>query len=106
MTVDSQGSTTDASISLNGQDRDRLLASTARLESLNRRLENSHRIASETETSGTETLAKLKAQRDQLENTRAELDKAEGYMDKSLKVLKEMGSRYNYVVGFADFRWF
>jgi hypothetical protein len=53
-----------------------------------------------------ETLEKLKAQREQLENTRAELDKAEGYLDKSLKTLKEMGRRYTRVVGFTDFRWF
>ena len=36
----------------------------------------------------------LRRQREQIENSRTKLDEADGYVNKSLKTLKEMGKRY------------
>ena len=74
--------------------RGRLLRSTARLDASSARLDNSLRLGHETEEMGSQILGVLKKQRDQIERTREELDKSEGYVDKSLKTLKEMSRRY------------
>lgn len=51
-------------------DRTRLLAGTATLEDGTRRLQDSQRIALETEDQGAEILMNLRAQREQIENAR------------------------------------
>ena len=51
-------------------DRARLLSGTALLEDGTRRLEESHRIALDTETQGAEILRNLRGQREQIENSR------------------------------------
>jgi vesicle transport through interaction with t-SNAREs 1 len=98
-------SASDPSKVLDGQDiqRDRLLKSTARLESSSRRLDHSRQVALETESFGVGILADLKGQRQQLENTRAKLEEADGYINKSLKTLKEMGRRYILLFDLNDF---
>jgi vesicle transport through interaction with t-SNAREs protein 1 len=70
------------------------LNSTDRLDFSNKRLQESHRIALETEDIGTGILGNLKGQREQLENTKATLDEADGYVDKSTRILKDMGKRF------------
>lgn len=51
-------------------DRTRLLAGTALLEDGSRRLQESHRIALETEEQGSDILRNLRVQREQIENSR------------------------------------
>lgn len=51
-------------------DRSRLLSGTAVLEEGSRRLEDSHRIALETESQGADILRNLRGQREQIENSR------------------------------------
>jgi vesicle transport through interaction with t-SNAREs 1 len=48
----------------------------------------------ETENIGADILRDLKGQREQLENTKAQLNEADGYMNKSIKTLKDMGKWY------------
>jgi vesicle transport through interaction with t-SNAREs protein 1 len=48
----------------------------------------------ETENIGAGILQDLKGQREQIQNTKAQLDEADGYVDKSIKTLKDMGKRY------------
>jgi len=77
--------------------RERLLKSTSRLETSTRRLDNSHRIAAETESIGAGILTDLGRQREQLETTKGELHEAEGYVDKSLKTLKDMSGWFSKI---------
>ena len=88
--------TTSTASSIDAQEaqRDRLLHSTARLEASSRRLDHSHRIANETETLGADILTELHKQRGQIEDTKAKLAEGEGYVNKSLKTLKDMGKWY------------
>ena len=51
-------------------DRTRLLTGTALLEDSTRRLQDSQRIALETESQGAEILVNLRGQREQIENAR------------------------------------
>jgi vesicle transport through interaction with t-SNAREs 1 len=51
-------------------DRARLLSGTALLEDGSRRLDESHRIALDTEAQGAEILRNLRGQREQIENSR------------------------------------
>jgi vesicle transport through interaction with t-SNAREs protein 1 len=51
-------------------DRTRLLAGTTLLEDGTRRLQDSHRIALDTENQGAEILRNLRTQREQIENSR------------------------------------
>lgn len=90
--------TTSAASSIDAQEtqRDRLLHSTARLEASSRRLDNSHRIANETETLGADILTELHKQRGQIEDTKTKLAEGEGYVNKSLKTLKDMGKWYAF----------
>ena len=53
-----------------GNDRSRLLAGTALLEDGSRRLQDSQRIALETEQQGAEILRNLRGQREQIEHAR------------------------------------
>ena len=75
--------------------RERLLNSTARLQASSRRLDNSRRIANETETLGAELLTELHKQRGQIQDTKAKLAEGEGYVNKSLKTLQDMGKWYD-----------
>jgi vesicle transport through interaction with t-SNAREs protein 1 len=71
-------------------DRTRLLAGTQSLEDSTRRLENSQRVAQETEDIGTDILRSLRVQREQIEHSREMLGGAEGHVDRSSKTLKGM----------------
>ena len=63
-------STDDFGSSGNKGDRARLLAGTALLEDGSRRLQESQRIALETEEQGADILSNLRRQREQIENAR------------------------------------
>ena len=54
-----------------GSDRTRLLASTSILEDGSKRLQESHRIALDTESQGNDILLNLRTQREQIENARS-----------------------------------
>ncbi|KAI6003881.1 vesicle transport v-snare protein vti1 [Pisolithus albus] len=71
-------------------DRTRLLAGTATLEDGTRRLQESHRIALETEDQGAEILMNLRAQREQIENARDTLHTADTSIDRAAGTLKKM----------------
>ena len=73
---------------------EKTLKSTERLSSSTWRLNSSHRTALETEGIGSEVWTSLKKQRQQIENTRETLDEADGYVNRSLKTLKETGKWY------------
>lgn len=85
--------------------RDRLLNSTVRLDASSRRLDKSHQMALETEDIGANILKDLKGQREQLENTKAQLDEADGYVNKSMKTLKDMGKWFIAKLNLTDDRW-
>ncbi|KAF8558863.1 V-snare-domain-containing protein [Imleria badia] len=71
-------------------DRTRLLAGTATLEDGTRRLQDSHRIALETEDQGADILMNLRAQREQIENARDTLRTADTSIDRASGTLKKM----------------
>ena len=71
-------------------DRQRLLSGFDRLEDGNRRLEDSHRVALNTEDVGTEILRNLRQQREQIEGTRSTLSNADSGVDKATNTLKRM----------------
>ncbi|ORY79955.1 snare region anchored in the vesicle membrane C-terminus-domain-containing protein [Protomyces lactucae-debilis] len=73
--------------------RNRLLAGHERLDNASARLQNSQRLANETEGIGAGILRDLSAQGEQIRNTRERLMQADGYVDKSMKSLKSMGRR-------------
>jgi vesicle transport through interaction with t-SNAREs protein 1 len=54
-------------------------------------LENSERLARETEGIGAGVLEDLKRQRETIKRTEEKTKEAEGYLDQSLKTLKGMG---------------
>ncbi|KDN35856.1 V-snare-domain-containing protein [Tilletiaria anomala UBC 951] len=70
--------------------RQRLLQGTARLEDGSRRLDESNRIALETETLGADILRDLRSQREQIENARDTLREADGSIDRSSRTLTKM----------------
>jgi vesicle transport through interaction with t-SNAREs 1 len=74
--------------------RARLLSGTERLERSSQRLQESHRLANETEGVGAGILGDLHAQRQQLLHTRETLMEADGYVDKSIRTLKGMARRF------------
>ncbi|THH29329.1 hypothetical protein EUX98_g4857 [Antrodiella citrinella] len=71
-------------------DRTRLLAGTALLEDGSRRLMDSHRIALETEEQGADILRSLRGQREQIENSRDTLNRADTSIDRASGTLKKM----------------
>lgn len=73
--------------------RQRLLNGTDRLGESSRRLEDSHRLALETESIGVNVLRTLKGQRETLLRTRDTLGEADSYIDKSSRTLKVMARR-------------
>jgi len=74
-------------------DRTRLLAGTALLEDGTKRLQDSQRIALETEEQGTDILSSLRRQREQIENTRDTLHGADVSIDRASGTLKKMVRR-------------
>ncbi|KAL1737822.1 vesicle transport v-SNARE protein N-terminus-domain-containing protein [Schizophyllum fasciatum] len=71
-------------------DRARLLAGTATLDEGTRRLEESQRIALETEQTGADILLNLRGQREQIEHARDTLGTAERHIDRASGTLKGM----------------
>lgn len=74
--------------------RQQLLSGTERLQRSTGRLEESHRLALETEGIGAGTLADLHRQREVITHTREGLLESEGYVDRSVKTLRGMARRY------------
>ncbi|RMZ90616.1 hypothetical protein DV736_g2171, partial [Chaetothyriales sp. CBS 134916] len=75
------------------EQRQQLLSGTERLGRSSQRLQDSQRIALETEQIGASTLADLHQQRNVLENTHRNLLQSEGYVDRSVKTLRGMARR-------------
>ncbi|KAI9312080.1 t-SNARE [Dichotomocladium elegans] len=73
--------------------RQRLLSGTERLGQSSRRLEDSHRLALETEGIGANILTTLKGQRETMLRARDTLAEADSYIDKASKTLKGMARR-------------
>ncbi|KAI0037536.1 vesicle transport v-snare protein vti1 [Auriscalpium vulgare] len=71
-------------------DRTRLLAGTTILEDGTRRLQESQRIALETEEQGADILRSLRGQREQIENARDTLQTADSSIDRASGTLKKM----------------
>ncbi|PWZ01274.1 V-snare-domain-containing protein [Testicularia cyperi] len=70
--------------------RQRLLQGTTMLEDGTRRLEESNRLALETEDLGADILRDLRSQREQIENSRDTLRQADQSIDRSSKTLSKM----------------
>jgi vesicle transport through interaction with t-SNAREs protein 1 len=77
-------------------DRTRLLAGTQVLEDGTRRLQDSQRIALETEAQGADILMNLRQQRETIENSRNTLQTADTAIDRASGTLKTMIRRYVY----------
>ncbi|KAF3393716.1 Vesicle transport v-SNARE protein vti1 [Talaromyces pinophilus] len=75
------------------EQRQQLLSGTERLERSSARLQESQRLALETEDIGRGTLADLQVQRETIERTRQNLHQSEGYVDTSIKTLRGMARR-------------
>ncbi|KAL1933139.1 hypothetical protein VTP01DRAFT_8817 [Rhizomucor pusillus] len=73
--------------------RQRLLSGTERLGESSRRLQDSHRLALETEGIGINILSTLKGQRETMLRARDTLAEADSYIDKASKTLKGMARR-------------
>lgn len=74
-------------------DRTRLLAGTALLEEGSKRLQQSQQIALETENQGADILMNLRTQREQIENSRNTLQRADLAIDRASGTLKKMVRR-------------
>ncbi|KAF9482510.1 vesicle transport v-snare protein vti1 [Pholiota conissans] len=74
-------------------DRTRLLAGTTLLEEGSKRLQQSQRIALETESQGADILLNLRTQREQIENSRNTLQRADLAIDRASGTLKKMVRR-------------
>jgi len=75
-------------------DRARLLVGTSVLEQGTKRLQESQRLAIETEMQGADILNNLRSQREQIENSRSTLDRADLAIDRASSTLKQMVRRY------------
>lgn len=75
------------------EQRQQLLSGTERLDRSSARLQESQRIALETEDIGRGTLADLNMQRETITNARNNLLESEGYVDRSVKTLRGMARR-------------
>ncbi|KAI0271263.1 t-SNARE [Gloeopeniophorella convolvens] len=82
--------TSDDPYGTSNGDRARLLAGTALLEDGTRRLQESQRIALETEDQGADILRSLVGQREQIENARNTLQTADSSIDRASGTLKKM----------------
>jgi vesicle transport through interaction with t-SNAREs protein 1 len=76
------------------EQRQQLLSGTDRLERSSARLQQSQRMALETEDIARGTLGTLYEQREQISNARNNLQQSEGYVDTSIKTLRGMARRY------------
>jgi vesicle transport through interaction with t-SNAREs 1 len=74
-------------------DRSRLLAGTTLLEDGTKRLQESQRLALETEEQGTDILSNLRLQREQIENSRSTLEMANNSISRASKTLSGMFRR-------------
>jgi vesicle transport through interaction with t-SNAREs protein 1 len=74
-------------------DRTRLLAGTSLLEQGTKRLQESHRLALETEGQGADILMNLRSQREQIEHSRDTLRTADSAIDRASGTLKKMITR-------------
>jgi len=74
-------------------DRTMLLGGTAILEQGTKRLQQSQQLALETETQGAEILLSLRSQREQIENSRDTLQRADLAIDRASSTLKQMVRR-------------
>jgi vesicle transport through interaction with t-SNAREs protein 1 len=88
--LSSSASPSDDPYSASASDRTRLLSGTATLEDSTRRLEDSHRMALETEDVGADILRNLRGQREQIEHSRDTLGRADTGIDKASGTLKKM----------------
>ncbi|PIA12632.1 V-snare-domain-containing protein [Coemansia reversa NRRL 1564] len=79
---------------LGSDHRTRLLSGNERLTRGSQRLQESHRIAIETEATGANILNDLRSQREQIINTRDTLMQADGHVDRSQRTLRTMTRRY------------
>ncbi|KAI5953620.1 VTI1 [Candida jiufengensis] len=73
--------------------RKQLLNNHSSLERSSQRLQDSQRIALETESIGGNILNDLRSQREQISGARNTLMQADSYVDKSIQTLKSMGRR-------------
>ncbi|KAJ2103904.1 Vesicle transport V-snare protein, partial [Coemansia sp. S142-1] len=78
---------------LDGDQRTRLLSGNERLMRGSQRLQQSHRIAIDTEAVGASILNDLRAQREQIVNTRDSLMQADSHIDHSQRTLRTMTRR-------------
>jgi vesicle transport through interaction with t-SNAREs protein 1 len=76
------------------EQRQQLLSGTDRLERSSARLQQSQRMALDTEDVARGTLGTLYEQREQITNARNNLQQSEGYVDTSIKTLRGMARRY------------
>lgn len=76
------------------EQRQQLLSGTDRLERSSARLQQSQRMALDTEDIARGTLGTLYEQREQISNARNNLQQSEGYVDTSIKTLRGMARRY------------
>ena len=88
-----QGGTNDGFAQSQAQ-RARLLSGTDKLADGQRRLEESHRLALETEDLGAGILGNLRGQREQIEGTRDRLYQADSSIDKASGTLGQMIRRF------------
>lgn len=92
--TDLLGFSSDASAAESGGDQDqqrqRMLSATDRLQDSSKRLEDSHRVALETEDLGAGILSNLHVQRDQIQGTRDRLHQADSNIDKASGTLGKM----------------
>lgn len=77
--------------------RSRLLSGTDKLTDSSRRLEESHRIALETEDLGADILGNLRGQREQIEGTRDRLYAADRNIDRASGTLGKMVRRCAHI---------
>ncbi|KAJ5815521.1 vesicle transport v-snare protein [Penicillium riverlandense] len=84
---------TDEPVDEQLEQRQQLLSGTDRLERSSARLQESQRVALETEDVGRNTLADLYQQRQTIQHTRDNLQQSEGYVDTSIKTLRGMARR-------------
>jgi len=75
------------------EQRQQLLSGTERLDRSSQRLQESQRIALETEEIGAGVLGDLHVQRQTIQHTREGLLESEGYVDRSVKTLRGMARR-------------
>lgn len=92
-TMEMEMGPTGADAAASRRQSERLMSVTDQLSDDQRRLEDSHRVALETETLGAGILRDLRGQRDVLEHTRDHLYQADGSIDRASNTLHKMVRR-------------